>query len=45
MKMHLMNILNQIGATDTEKETLILHFKTNGVSHRAVAEALNKLRD
>ncbi|NCF42799.1 MAG: hydroxymethylglutaryl-CoA reductase, degradative [Bacteroidetes bacterium] len=45
MKMHLMNILNQIGATDTEKETLIFHFKTNGVSHRAVAEALNKLRD
>jgi hydroxymethylglutaryl-CoA reductase len=45
MKMHLLNILNQIGATDTEKEDLILHFKTNSVSHRAVVEALKNLRD
>jgi hydroxymethylglutaryl-CoA reductase len=45
MKMHLLNILNQIGATDTEKEDLILHFITNSVSHRTVVEALKNLRD
>jgi len=45
MKMHLLNILNQIGANSTEKEQLIHHFKTNSVSHRAVVEALKNLRD
>ncbi len=45
MKMHLLNILNQIGATTTEKEAMITHFKTNSVSHRAVVEALKNFRD
>ena len=45
MKMHLLNILNQLGATTTEKEAMITHFKTNSVSHRAVVEALKNLRD
>ena len=45
MKMHLLNILNQLGATTTEKEAMITHFKTNSVSHRAVVEALKNFRD
>ena len=44
MKMHLMNILNQFGATAEEKNNLIEHFKTNTVSHSAVITALEKLR-
>ncbi|WP_248723966.1 hydroxymethylglutaryl-CoA reductase, degradative [Seonamhaeicola sp. ML3] len=44
MKMHLMNILNQFEATDTEKKRLVEHFKTNTVTHSAVVEALNNLR-
>ncbi|MFV0564406.1 MAG: hydroxymethylglutaryl-CoA reductase, degradative [Flavobacteriaceae bacterium] len=44
MKMHLMNILNQFGASDTEKETLTEYFKTHTVSHSAVVNALNELR-
>ena len=44
MKMHLLNILNQLHANANEKEQLIKHFKTHSVSHRAVVEALKKLR-
>ncbi|WP_242131466.1 hydroxymethylglutaryl-CoA reductase, degradative [Aestuariivivens marinum] len=44
MKMHLMNILNQFGANDTEKLALTEHFKSHTVSHSAVSEALQNLR-
>ncbi len=44
MKMHLMNILNQLGATPAEKEVLVKHFKTHNVSHSAVEEQLENLR-
>ncbi|PWH81612.1 hydroxymethylglutaryl-CoA reductase, degradative [Algibacter marinivivus] len=44
MKMHLMNILNQFEANDSEKDILTNHFKNNTVTHGAVIEALNKLR-
>ncbi|ARV10154.1 hydroxymethylglutaryl-CoA reductase, degradative [Winogradskyella sp. PC-19] len=44
MKMHLMNILNQFEANDTEKKRLIDHFKNNTVTHNAVVEAIEKLR-
>jgi hydroxymethylglutaryl-CoA reductase len=44
MKMHLLNILNQLEASPAEKEQLITHFKTNSVSQRAVSEALKNLR-
>jgi len=44
MKMHLMNILNQCNATASEKETLITHFKTHGVTHSSVISELEKLR-
>lgn len=44
MKMHLLNILNQFGATAAEKEKLIEHFKTHIVTHSAVVEAIEKIR-
>jgi hydroxymethylglutaryl-CoA reductase len=44
MKMHLMNILNQFGASEAEKNTLVEHFKTNTVTHSAVVEAIENLR-
>ncbi len=45
MKMHLLNILNQLGATNTEKKTLIEHFKKNTATHSAVVDAFEKLRN
>ena len=45
MKMHLLNILNQLEASKDEKEAMIAHFKTHTVSHRAVVEALKNIRD
>lgn len=44
MKMHLMNILNQLGATQAEKTRLTEHFKKNAATHRAVVEAFEHLR-
>jgi hydroxymethylglutaryl-CoA reductase len=44
MKMHLLNILNQLGATDKEKVEVVHYFKTHTVSHSAVVEAFEKLR-
>jgi len=44
MKMHLLNILNQLGATEEEKTKITQHFKKNTVSHSAVVEALAQLR-
>lgn len=45
MKMHLMNILNQFEATAEEKTNIVDHFKTNIVTHSAVVEAIEKLRN
>ncbi len=44
MKMHLLNILNQLGATEAEKQHLIEHFKNDTVSHSAVVSTLGALR-
>lgn len=44
MKMHLMNMLNQLNATAHEKEKMVAHFKHNTVTHSAVELALGKLR-
>ncbi|MBO6880672.1 hydroxymethylglutaryl-CoA reductase, degradative [Winogradskyella sp.] len=44
MKMHLMNILNQLEATPEEKKELIEQFKTNVVTHGAVVEAIKNIR-
>jgi hydroxymethylglutaryl-CoA reductase len=40
MKMHLLNILNQMAVTKAEKQAMIEHFKTNVVSFNAVEQAL-----
>lgn len=44
MKMHLMNILNQLQATASEKQQTIIHFKSNTVTHSAVVHFVNGLR-
>ena len=44
MKMHLLNILNQLGATEQEKVEMVDYFKTHTATHSAVVEAFQKLR-
>ncbi|NNK10481.1 MAG: hydroxymethylglutaryl-CoA reductase, degradative [Flavobacteriaceae bacterium] len=44
MKMHLLNILNQLKASDTEKKQLVEYFKKHSATHHAVVEALDQLR-
>ncbi|MEP2059259.1 MAG: hydroxymethylglutaryl-CoA reductase, degradative [Maribacter litoralis] len=44
MKMHLLNILNQLGANENEKATLVDYFKTNPVTHHGVELQLNEIR-
>ena len=44
MKMHLMNILNQLHATTEEKEKALEYFKENAVSHSSVVSFLENLR-
>ena len=44
MKMHLLNILNQIGASEDEKQAMVEHFKSNVVSFNAVEQALTAWR-
>ena len=45
MKMHLLNLLNQMGATPDEKRHLIDYFKERTVSNTAVKVALDKLQN
>ncbi len=45
MKMHLMNILNQLGATNEEKNNIVAHFKDKIVSHAAAVKVFNQLRN
>jgi len=42
MKMHLLNILNQLGANQIQKKDAIEYFKKKYVSHKNVREFLNK---
>jgi len=44
MKMHLINILNQLKASEKEKEKAVEYFKTNMVSYLTVDLFVNKLR-
>lgn len=44
MKMHLMNIMNQLEATEEEKAKIIEHFKTDTVSVSAVTEVFQTIR-
>ena len=41
MKMHLFNILNQLQATEKQKEKALIYFKTNTVSVKAVNNFLS----
>lgn len=45
MKMHLKNILNQLEATDQEKQAAIAHFSTVAVSHAAAKEFILSYRN
>ncbi|WP_420320448.1 hydroxymethylglutaryl-CoA reductase, degradative [Flagellimonas sp.] len=44
MKMHLLNLLNQMGATESEKQELVQYFKTHTVTNASVKEALEKMQ-
>ena len=44
MKMHLLNILNQLKASDHEKEQALLYFKDRAISHIAVDNFVEQLR-
>ncbi|ETN93834.1 hydroxymethylglutaryl-CoA reductase, degradative [Zhouia amylolytica] len=44
MKMHLMNILNQLGATDEEKSIVVELFHNKTVTHSEVIKEFNNLR-
>jgi len=44
MKMHLLNLLNQLGASEPEKKKLVNFFKDNTVTNTAVKEALENMR-
>lgn len=44
MKMHLLNILNQMGATENEKNQLVEYFKSRTVTNASVKEALEKIK-
>ncbi|MBS9773864.1 MAG: hydroxymethylglutaryl-CoA reductase, degradative [Tenacibaculum sp.] len=44
MKMHLNNILNQLNATDEEKEVISKYFENKTVTHSAVLNKFNELR-
>lgn len=45
MKMHLMNILNQLNATSEEKTAVLKHFEEKTVSHSAVTDFIKALRN
>lgn len=45
MKMHLMNILNQLGANDADKKEIATYFEGKTVSHSAVVAKYTELRN
>ncbi len=45
MKMHLMNILNQLNATSEEKGKAMAHFQNTTVSHSAAIAFVDSLRN
>lgn len=44
MKMHLLNILNQLEATDEERKVIVKYFETDTVSHSKVVEMFCEIR-
>ena len=45
MKLHLSNILNQLGATESEKQTVLDFFRDKTVSYSQAREKLESLRN
>lgn len=45
MKMHLMNILNQLEATDDEKKQALCHFSNKTVTYNEVAQLIKTMRE
>ncbi len=45
MKMHLLNILNQLGATEDEKQYFVNYYKDKTVSHHEVIAEFEKLKN
>jgi hydroxymethylglutaryl-CoA reductase len=45
MKMHINNIINQFQATDEERKLIARHFENNTISHSAVVEFIQKIRN
>jgi hydroxymethylglutaryl-CoA reductase len=45
MKMHLNNIMNQFEASKEERQQVREHFNSRPVSHAAVADVLNAIRN
>lgn len=45
MKMHLFNILNQLGATEEEKQYFVNFYKNKTVTHHEVITEFNNLRN
>ncbi len=45
MKMHLMNILNNLNATISEKEKTVQYFEEHTITHSDVVTYINKLRN
>ncbi len=45
MKMHINNILNQYQATEEERKQIATHFETNTISHSAVVDFIQKIRN
>lgn len=44
MKMHLLNILNQLGATEEERKAVKAHFENKIVSHQEVTQVFCDMR-
>lgn len=44
MKMHLMNILNQLGANEAQKEYITNYFKDKTLTHREVSDVFESIR-
>lgn len=44
MKMHLYNILNQLGANPRERDYFTVYFRDKTVTHHAVVEEFNRIR-
>lgn len=45
MKMHLLNILNQLGASEEEKQYFVTYFKDKTVTHHEVIAEYHKLKN